>query len=292
MPGDAVGLDEYARELARDLNRRELTIGRLANELFRRPPAGMRTGWARLGFASPTQYARERMRMSRSAVMARMPLARSCAALPVLGEWLESNRVGFEAVQLVATISSRATVVQWLERAASRTFEHLREEVDSAELVARAAGSSALLVPPDEETLEAVQQLERRVWSQVRRAPGEASTDDEDPPVQMFGEGLPSGTGVRVIELRVRADLADFWFAFRTFFERQVPAQSFLLYLCDALWESWRNAVEVGSAYQDVDLRDLYRCANPTCGRRDVTPHHIVFRSQGGGEERSNLVPV
>ena len=299
MPGDAVGLDAYARELARDLDRRELTIGRLANELFRRPPAGMRTGWARLGFASLTQYAKERLRMSRSAVMARMTLARSCAALPVLGEWLEAGRVGFEAVQLVARISSRATVVAWLERAASRTFKHLREEVDAAELVARAAGSSALLVPPDKETLGAVQQLERRVLSQVRRvppgAPGseDGSAESEDTPVQMFGEGLPGGTGVRVIELRVREDLADFWIALRSFFERQVPGRSsFLVFLCDALWESWRDAVEVGAAYEDVYLRDSYRCANPTCRRRDVTPHHIVFRSQGGGEERSNLVSL
>ena len=141
MPGDAVGLDAYARELARELDRRDLTIGRLANELFRKPPTGMRTGWARLGCASLSQYAQERLRMSRSAVMARMALARSCEALPVLGEWLETGRVGFEAAQLVARISSRATVVPWLGRAAIRTFQHLREEVDAAELVARAGGN-------------------------------------------------------------------------------------------------------------------------------------------------------
>lgn len=128
--------------------------------------------------------------------------------------------------------------------------------------------------------------------SQVRRIPDTAEAESEEAAVQMFGEGLPAGIGVRVVELRVREDLADFWVAFRACFEREVPAESFLLFLCDALWESWRNAVEVGAAYQDVYLRDRYRCGNPTCRRRDVTPHHVVFRSQGGGEERTNLVSL
>ena len=31
------------------------------------------------------------------------------------------------------------------------------------------------------------------------------------------------------------------------------------------------------------------RCASPVCDRRDLTPHHLVFRSQGGGDEDANV---
>jgi len=37
--------------------------------------------------------------------------------------------------------------------------------------------------------------------------------------------------------------------------------------------------------------RDGWRCAAPACScRRNLTVHHIVFRSRGGGDEESNLV--
>jgi len=38
--------------------------------------------------------------------------------------------------------------------------------------------------------------------------------------------------------------------------------------------------------------RDRWRCQNPRCTSRHVTPHHIVFRSAGGGEDRSILLSL
>ena len=70
------------------------------------------------------------------------------------------------------------------------------------------------------------------------------------------------------------------------------PEESFVWFLCAAVERAWRGAHAGKVAYQDVYLCDRFRCANPTCSRRDVTPHHIVFRSHGGGEERSNLVSL
>ncbi len=103
---------------------------------------------------------------------------------------------------------------------------------------------------------------------------------------------MPAGLGWRVVELRVREDLAEFWELLKGVFLRERPAERFVRYLLDALWDTWADSVEVGTAYQDVYLRDRYRCASPTCERRDVTPHHVVFRSQGGGEERTNLISL
>ena len=291
LPGSHRELDALARELVQELNRRDLRIGRVANELFRSPPAATRTAWARLGFGSQHQYAGERLGMSRSALLGRMALARKATALPVLGEWLDDGRVGFAAVEAIGRVASRATVVPWLERAAVRTVKHLREELEAAEVTAKATGDLADLMPPDDETLEAVRTLERRALDRARRTP-ENTGEAGQASVQMFGAGLPAGLGWRVLEFRVREDLAEFWDIMKRVFLRERPAERFLKYLVDALWDTWADSVEVGTAYQDVYLRGRYRCESPTCERRDVTPHHIVFRSQGGGEERTNLVAV
>ena len=45
-------------------------------------------------------------------------------------------------------------------------------------------------------------------------------------------------------------------------------------------------------AYGDIYLRDRFRCQNPICRSRNCTPHHLVFRSHGGGDEPSNLVSL
>ncbi|MCC6622312.1 MAG: HNH endonuclease [Deltaproteobacteria bacterium] len=45
-------------------------------------------------------------------------------------------------------------------------------------------------------------------------------------------------------------------------------------------------------AFEAVYRRDRYRCQSPTCDRRDVGAHHVVFRSRGGGDEEDNLVTL
>ena len=39
-------------------------------------------------------------------------------------------------------------------------------------------------------------------------------------------------------------------------------------------------------------FRDVFRCASLVCTRRDVTPHHLVFRSHGGGDEDENVASL
>lgn len=56
--------------------------------------------------------------------------------------------------------------------------------------------------------------------------------------------------------------------------------------------KAWRGARPVKDEYRDVYLRERWRCASPVCESRNVTPHHVTFRSRGGGEERGNLVAV
>ncbi|HEX6275559.1 MAG TPA: HNH endonuclease, partial [Polyangiaceae bacterium] len=44
--------------------------------------------------------------------------------------------------------------------------------------------------------------------------------------------------------------------------------------------------------YFRVYRRDAFRCSSPVCRRRDVTPHHLVFRSHGGGDEDDNVASL
>jgi hypothetical protein len=45
-------------------------------------------------------------------------------------------------------------------------------------------------------------------------------------------------------------------------------------------------------AWGQVYLRDRCRCSSPVCSRRDITPHHLQFRSAGGGDEDDNLASL
>jgi hypothetical protein len=64
--------------------------------------------------------------------------------------------------------------------------------------------------------------------------------------------------------------------------------RSFLAYCCSELLDVWAHA-RPPVAYESVYARDGFRCANPVCGARHVTPHHVVFRSRGGSDEDTNV---
>jgi hypothetical protein len=67
--------------------------------------------------------------------------------------------------------------------------------------------------------------------------------------------------------------------------------ESFLAYCCSELLGVWAHA-RPPVAYESVYARDGYRCANPVCGARHVTPHHVVFRSRGGSDGDENVTSL
>lgn len=64
---------------------------------------------------------------------------------------------------------------------------------------------------------------------------------------------------------------------------------SWLRFLCLSVWQSWRHLLGARGAYGHIYVRDRFRCTSPVCNRRDVTPHHIQFRSAGGSDEDHNI---
>jgi hypothetical protein len=75
---------------------------------------------------------------------------------------------------------------------------------------------------------------------------------------------------------------------------------SFFGFLCEDFCRIWLPALrrerltESGELpeYFGVYRRDAFRCASPVCTRRDVTPHHLQFRSRGGGDEDENVTSL
>jgi hypothetical protein len=96
-----------------------------------------------------------------------------------------------------------------------------------------------------------------------------------------------------------------FWHALARIFAR-VKARvcrgpvSFLRFLCENFCRIWLPALRRGCLtesgalpeYFRIYRRDAFRCSSPVCLRRDVTPHHLVFRSHGGGDEDDNVASL
>lgn len=273
-------LDAEIRRCCALLAKRDLEIGRLCRVMFERK------GWYQLGYASEGQYARERVGVSLSSLRHRCTLARRAERLPALGAALESGTIGYEATLLLGRVATPETIDSWIRRARVRTLKHLREEVAAVELRMR-LGDEGPFSPPEEAELEDVAALERAALS------GELFKE--------ILEARPAGRQISVragadreLRLGVTGDLLEQFHRVRRRFERVAPPEaSFVAYLGLALWDAWLPSIPgTLDRWKDIYRRDRYRCSSPVCMRRDVTPHHLVFRSQGGGDEDENMASV
>jgi hypothetical protein len=318
-------LDGQVRTLSKALAGHELELSSL---LLRFHRAG---GWRRLGYASATQYARERLGISHSAFEARRWLAQRLEKLPRVAAALGSGQIGVEAAMQVVRVATPATDAAWVSQAQRRTIKHLREEVAAALVAIRWSGEVDCPPPVDAEIM-AFQSLEQAVVSgracPSREAHGDqgAGTTSAKVPQRPWAEpvsetrrawfvmlaslaawldgGLQTSAGADSrgrsgvassagrITFRLHVSRANYiWW-------RELEAQarpwlargiSWLRFLCSTLWRAWQHLFATGVAYDRIYARDRYRCTSPVCCRRDVTPHHLQFRSAGGSDEDHNL---
>ena len=163
----ALELDRVVRELSAALAQQELELSRGLLEFHRAD------GWRQLGFATEGQYARERLGISRSSLVARRALALHLEALPLVAQALGAGQLGVEAALQLVRVATPTSERAWVERARERTIKHLREEVSAALVAVRLSGD-AHCPPPEEQELDAFGELERAVLSgQVCRGRGQ-----------------------------------------------------------------------------------------------------------------------
>jgi hypothetical protein len=333
-------LDAGVRGLASALAGHELELSRLLLRFHRAD------GWRRCGYATESQYARERLGMSRSSLLAKRALAVGLEKLPHVAEALGAGRIGVEAAVQLVRVATPNTEAAWVARARQRTIKHLREEVAAAQVALRISGESACL-PPEDAELSAFHELERAVVRGHACQPRAASNSDV---TRAVGEarGLSNGSiaakGEPTSEPRrawlvMLASLADWldcnlqaavqtelqtdvqtsaqaraprsragrvvlrwhvsrathaaWRGLEAQARRWLPCgMSWLRFLCLSLWQAWRHLLGQKRAYGQIYIRDRYRCVSPVCSRRDVTPHHLQFRSAGGSDHPANIGSV
>jgi hypothetical protein len=338
-------IDAQIRKLVAELTVREVTMGELANKIWRAD------GWRRLGFATESQYTRERLGVSLSSVEAKRRLARATHRLGEVKAAIERREVGYEGGRLVASVANPETVTAWLQRAAERTVKHLREEVDAAQMLARLTGTSVGR-PPSVEVMHEVERARSQIVSghifrdephakgateragdpavaqtsapvdaigtkpagpQTSEVQASAAANHREVSVpdaqvsalqelahallakaQMFSRraaGRMLGTRRRVaLRLRITSETRRFYRWLERIFQRYaVERMPFLRFLCRTLIETWKHALDSHVAYAGIYARDGYRCKSPVCTRPDLTPHHLQFRSAGGGDSDENL---
>jgi hypothetical protein len=316
-------LDRVVRELAGALGRHELELSQRVLQFHRAD------GWRRLGYASEAQYGRERLGMSRSSLVARRALALRLEKLPRVAEALGAGQIGVEAAQQVVRVATPKTEAAWVERAQQRTIKHLREEVGAGLVAVRSSGQ-ADCPPPSEAEMAAFHELEQAVVSGrvCQPRPANDGSSRREGPVRLaepesesrgawlvmlgnLAEWLEGGLQMSAaggasklasklaskgrIQLRWRVSRANYawWRGLEAQAGRWLPSgTSWLRFLCLSLWRAWSHQLGASVAYDHIYIRDRYRCSSPVCNRRDVTPHHLQFRSAGGSDEAENVAAV
>jgi hypothetical protein len=97
------------------------------------------------------------------------------------------------------------------------------------------------------------------------------------------------------IQLRLRISRANraWWRGLEAQASCWLPSGvSWLAFLCRSIWSAWGHVLGTNVAYGAIYIRDRYRCSSPVCTRRDVTPHHLQFRSAGGSDDEANVAAV
>lgn len=271
-PSEILRVAELDRRIvarARDLATREVELAQALLEFHQ-------IGGAKaLGYASERQYARERLGLSYSAFKSEIALARHWPER--IRTALASRELGHEAARLVSRVARSDTAEVWLERAKARTLKDLAEEVRVAELM-RGTRSPT---PPTAEAVQSVRRLEARLLNGERQAVLDARGQ------------MSASAGTVVQRIRVSPDTARFYRGLERATRRLLPkGTSFVELLCDVFWDTWNHYCERKEAYAHIYTRDLFTCSSPVCSRRDVTPHHVKFRSDGGTDDDENVIAL
>ena len=274
---DAHELDARMRRMMAKMQRIDWQIGRLLRTMF-----GPRL-YREIGFSTTAAYVRNRLGMCTR--KARMLVALERKSWQVSSELTGAYRRGEISplrASLLLPVVRESSAKDWLERAKQVTIRRLRDEVAWAREILDACSIDVDVFPPppgaslafenglpsDDVQIGAGRDLSRVL----------AGADaDYNSCCEVTFDGP-----ISVIALFHEA-LAAYLKPFET---RWKPLERILEHACKE-WESQPR-------HRDpVFARDGWRCAVPCCSsRKNLHDHHIIFRSQGGENDRDNRIAV
>ena len=89
--------------------------------------------------------------------------------------------------------------------------------------------------------------------------------------------------------MRIPGDLLLHYRQLERLHREKLPNTSFIQFLCTTFWQTWVPTLGVSDKWEQIYRRDRYRCTNPVCHQRNVTLHHVKYRSNGGTDAPDNL---
>src|SRR6266404_5803231 len=217
------------------------------------------------GFASWSTYVRERLGISTRTAGLLVAIERKTWTSPALMEAYRSGTLSTVRALTIAPVVGDHDRDAWIERASEVTLRRLTDEVAWALDVRDAAPSPTAVAPPTHGAPLVVPPRQMR-----------APLDEE-----LTAEIVVRGPATVVALLRA---------AIAAFHPPLTPAWTGFVDLLTHVKTEWERLPR----HRDpVFARDGWRCSVPACGsRRNLQDHHIIFRSRGGTNARTNRLTL
>ena len=265
--------------------------------------------WRSLGYRNLGDYAEHCLGWSRSTLYNRVQMERRLRRLPIVRQAYQDGSLNLSAAQAIADFLAGAAsfgvfplrvpkqVQQaWVDRGTRATMKRLQDEIRAA---ARQVAAERKRIEASERHPTPLSDiawhssLRRRAGSAYRliRLLGAEALDRPGPlvPLRLI---LPSGTA-RDLRQTLAATRGHPHLV-QMFSNRHdgVPEWAALLALLGEFVATWDiDLANRRPSSQRIYVRDGWRCMAPGCtSRRNLETHHVVYRSQGGGDELENLV--
>jgi len=91
------------------------------------------------------------------------------------------------------------------------------------------------------------------------------------------------------VRLRVSEEVALHYHQLERAYRSLGLEMSFASFLCTSFFSTWVHHLGKSDKWELIYRRGRYRCSGPACLRRDVTLHHVKYRSHGGTDHPDNL---
>jgi hypothetical protein len=275
---DAFDLDRRLRRAVRLERTHEARIGPLLRRFLDA------RAYRRRGYWDRERYLEERLGMCPRKARALVRIERVLDGAPALADAYRSGRLSWVQTHALAPLlevgldARRARA--WLRRAGRVTVRRLEDDVRTALARADLESPQSRAMGADREEamgMEDPGMKDRKIGARHR---------EKEDAIISFHAPPDSARFFRAVLETVRERLSAL---------RGAPATEgeALETMLDHAIQAWSQGDERARREYRIFERDGWRCAVPGCtSYRNLQVHHIVFRSQGGGDEPENLVTL